>query len=384
MNRLETKMKMISRVGTLWVAMLYVASNYSWVYAQNEDHPVKTRPAQLTFFYPVGSNGLNSYYFINNFSINMLAGISAGVKGLELGGLGNFNKGHVTGAQAAGLINASTGNVAGLRMAGLVNFNKGYANAIQAAGIINATMGPVKGLQLAGLANTPAKDVIGLQVAGILNTSLGHLNGLQLGLVNVAVKSATGSQIGLVNYTGKLNGFQLGLVNVADSVGKGAGLGLVTYYRNGYHKFEIEWNETFYLNATFKSGVEKFYMIYTVGFKTKNNRTFWAPGIGVGSLFQLSQGLALNADLITSQVNEDEWWTNKLNLLNTLKFNFSFSFTDELAIFAGPSFNVVVSDLEDVEGAVVGDSFSPWDFYDKTRGGSRVKMYIGFNAGIRF
>ena len=384
MKRLETNIKIISRASTLWIVILCLVINYERVNAQSQNHPVKTRPAQLTFFYPVGSNGINSYYFINNFSINMLAGISAGVKGLELGGLGNFNKGDVKGAQAAGLVNASSGNVTGLRMAGLVNFNKGYANGIQAAGIVNVTTGPVKGLQLAGLANTPTKDVTGLQVAGILNTSLGNLNGLQMALVNVATKSVAGSQIGLVNYTGKLNGFQLGLVNIADSVGKGVGLGLVTYYKNGYHKFEVEWNETFYLNATFKSGVEKFYMIYTVGFKTKNNQTFWAPGIGFGSLFKLSHELTLNTDLITSQVNEDEWWTNKLNMLNTLKFNFSFNFTDELAIFAGPSFNVVVSDIEDIEGVVTGDGFSPWDFYDKTHSGNRVKMYIGLNAGIRF
>ena len=384
MNKSETKTTTIAEKAFLYILILLYSTTHFHVKAQDEKLPTKTVPAQLTFLFPLGTNGLNSHRVINNFSINMLVGASAGIKGVELGGLGNFTKGNVRGLQAVGLANAALGDVTGLQLAGLVNFDKGYVDGLQVAGLVNAVTGPVKGVQLAGLVNAPAKDVRGLQASGLLNTSIGHLHGLQVGLTNVAVKSATGSQIGLVNYTGKLNGFQLGLVNVADSVGKGAGLGLVTFYKNGYHRFEVGWSETFYLNATFKSGVDKLYMIYTVGFKTDNNRTYWAPGIGVGSLFRLSGGINLNTDLTVSQVNEDEWWTDELNLLSTLKLNFSFNLTERTSIFAGPSFNVVVSGIEDTEGTVIGDSFSPWDLYDKTRSNNRVRMYLGLNAGIRF
>ena len=384
MKKSEIEITTIVKKTLLSILIFLTAITYSKVTAQDGKLPTKTMPAQLTFLFPLGTNGLNSHHIANNFSINMLAGASGGVKGLELAGLGNLTKGNVKGLQTAGLANATLGNVTGLQMAGLINFNKGYINGLQIAGLANAIPAKVSGLQLAGLVHAPAKDVNGVQAAGITNVSTGHLSGLQMSLVNVAAKSVTGSQIGLVNYTGKLNGFQLGLVNIADSVGKGGGLGLITFYRNGYHQFEIEWNETFYLNATFKSGVERFYMIYTLGFKTDNNRTFWAPGIGFGSLFKLSRGINLNTDLIASQVNEDEWWTDELNLLSTLKFNFSFHFTDQLAIFAGPSLNVVVSGIENVEGEVIGDSFSPWDFYDKTHSNNRVKMYLGLNAGVRF
>ena len=354
------------------------------VNAQDQALPAKKMPAQLTFLFPLGTNGFNSPLVINNFSVNMLAGVSAGVKGVEVAGLGNFTKGDIRGLQAAGLANATTGSTKGLQLASLLNFNKGKVEGVQAAGLVNTSTNAIKGIQLAGLVNTSLKGVNGIQTAALVNFNNGHLKGLQTGLTNISVKSTNGAQIGLVNYTRKLDGFQLGLVNVADSVGKGGGLGLITFYKNGYHRFEIEWNETFYLNATFKSGVDKLYMIYTLGFKTDNDRTYWAPGIGLGSIFRLSHGVSLNTDLIASQVNEDEWWTDKLNLLSTLKFNFSFHFTDQLADFAGPSFNVVVSGIEDAEGQVVGDSFSPWDLYDKTHSNNRVRMYIGLNAGIRF
>ena len=383
MNKSGTN-KTTSTTAFLSALVFFYATIGLRVNAQNQELPAKKMPAQLTFLFPLGTNGLNSHRVVNNFSLNMLAGVSAGVRGLEIGGLGNFTKGHMKGFQAAGLANATLGNVEGLQLAGLVNFNKGHVKGLQTAGLVNTGLGAVEGIQLAGLINAPAKNVYGAQVAGLANVNTGHLRGLQLGLTNVSVKSVTGTQVGLVNYTRKLNGFQLGLVNIADSVEKGGGMGLITFYRNGYHRFEVEWNETFYLNATFKSGIDQLYMIYKVGFKTDNNRTFWATGIGVGSLFRLSQGVSLNTDLIASQVNEDAWWTDELNLLNTLKFNFSFHFTDQLALFAGPSFNVVVSGIEDAEGQVIGDSFSPWDLYDRTHSNNRVKMYLGLNAGIRF
>jgi hypothetical protein len=259
-------------------------------------------------------------------------------------------------------------------------------DGVQASGLINTTVGNVKGLQLSGVTNVATKPVIGAQITGLVNTTVGTMTGLQLaGVVNVATEKIDGAQIGLVNYAQTIKGFQFGLINVADSVEKGAALGLFTYIRHGYHRFEIEANETFYANATFKSGVEKLYMIYTVGFKHQNGINYWSPGIGIGSLVHLSPTFDMNLDLITRQVNEGEWWTDELNLLNTLDLNLAYKFSEKLSIYGGPSFNVVVSGITDNEGNIIGDSFSPsWNFSDITYDDNRVKMYIGFNAGIRF
>ncbi len=357
----------LSRI-VIWAVITLGLTAFFSVKAQNDDVLLRHRPAQVTFIYPLGSNGIHGHHFVHNFSLNILAGVSGGVEGLEMGGIMNVSRGKTT----------------GLQMAGIGNFNGSFLHGVQMAGIANINGGKVDGLQLAGIMNTAKEDVSGLQAAGILNLANGSMDGTQLGLINIVTEKHDGTQIGLINYAKRFNGFQFGLINVADSIGKGAGFGLINYYKNGYHKFEIEWNETFYLNTTFKSGVEKFYMIYTLGFKTKNNKVFWAPGIGFGSLFKLSPATTMNIDLLSRQVNEDEWWTEELNLLNTLKLNFSLHFTDQLAVYAGPSFNVIVSGIKDIEGSLVGDSFAPWDFYDKTDRNNRTKMFIGFNAGIRF
>jgi hypothetical protein len=410
----------------------------------------KVIPFQLTFISPLGTNGIYSGRVVNHASINILAGVSGGVIGAELGGLSNFSKGDIRGLQAAGLFNGSMGIVKGVQLSGLGNYNKEYVHGlqvsgltnvntaavvgvqlsgifnyaknhvegVQASGLINTASGDVKGLQLSGITNVATKPVSGAQISGLVNTTIGTVTGLQLaGITNVATKPLTGAQIaglvnstsgdvnglqlaaitnvatnringaqiGLFNYAQTIKGFQFGLINVADSVEKGAALGLFTYIRHGYHRFEIEVNETFYANATFKSGVERLYTIYTMGFKHQNGINYWAPGIGIGSLTHMSPKLDINLDIIVRQVNEGEWWTNELNLLHTLDLNLAYKLSEKVTIYGGPSFNVVVSEITDDEGNIIGDSFSPsWNFSDVTNDNNRVKMYVGFNAGIRF
>jgi len=353
--------------------------------AQEIKEEQKIMPAQLTLISPLGTNGLESGRVINRFSVNIWAGVSGGVLGAEFGGLANFSKGNVTGFQGAGLINASLGALKGAQFAGLANYNQGNITGSQASGIANISLGTVMGPQFAGIANVNIKDATGGMFSGIINTTVGNMNGVQFaGIANVTIGKLNGMQFGLVNYAHTLSGFQLGLINVAHTVEKGSALGLITYFKNGYHRFEMEYNETFYLNATFKSGVPHLYMIYTIGFKTDSNTAYWAPGIGVGTLVGLSDKLDLNSDLIVRQVNEDEWWTDDLNLLNTLKVNLAYNITDRFAIYGGPSLNVAVSGIKDEEGMVIGETFVPWHFFDKTYDNHAVKMYVGFNAGIRF
>ena len=64
------------------------------VFAQESD-TLLTSKVQVTFAYPLGSNGLNSLNYSNNFSLNILFGLNGGVDGVEIGGLMNYNKGEV-------------------------------------------------------------------------------------------------------------------------------------------------------------------------------------------------------------------------------------------------------------------------------------------------
>ena len=227
--------------------------------------------------------------------------------------------------------------------------------------------------------------VNGLQVAGISNVTKGNVYGWQLaGITNVATGKISGLQIGLANYAKTLRGFQLGLVNVAETVEEGAVLGLFSFVKNGYTRVEIEANETFYANISVKNGLPWLYNIYMVSYKNKGDKTYWAPGIGLGTFLPISNKLGVNIDLTSQQVNEDKWWTEDLNLLNKLKMNVSYRLGNRMEIYGGPSFNLTISGIRDAEGKVIGESFSPsWKSYEHTYPNNKLKTYVGFNLGIR-
>jgi len=468
------------------------------VYAQTEDTKKINRKAQVTFVHPLGSNGIDASKIINNFSFNLLYGISGGLNGAEIGGLINMGYGDIKGFQFAGLGNSTTGLVNGFQaaglynvvmdsvtgaqlsgitninrqgvkgasitgianiingntrgflfaglannvsgssngfqgaglynliekqskgsqfagltninlqdskgayFAGLANFSNGNSRGAQFSGLANINTGEMNGAQVSGLANVNVKDMKGAQIAGLSNITTGtaqtqiaglanivtqESSGLQLaGLTNVSPKEHKGSQIsGLLNYTKTLNGFQLSVVNITDTIKKGIPIGFISIVTHGYRRLEIEGNEVLFANLNFKTGLTKFYNIFSVGYRFKGEKQYWGVTYGFGTLMPISQKFNFNFDLTATHINEDEAWTNELNLLNRFKFNASYLLTNRLEIFGGPSLNVAVSKLQNSEGEVVGSSIVPsYGFYDENIRGTNVKMYVGFNIGLRF
>jgi len=491
---------MDNKINTLKIIILAIGllTGIASVYAQTNDSTKVTREVQVTFVHPLGSNGIDAPKVINNFSFNLLYGVSGGVQGAEIGGLINIGFGDVKGFQLAGLGNSATGSMDGFQAAGLYNFVQTQSNGAQFAGIANinlentkgayfggitniikensagayfagiatitnensngayfsgltnitngnsrsaqvsglgnVNLGSMNGAQIAGLANLNIKELYGAQVSGLANVNLEEMNGAQIaGLANLNVKDITGIQIaglanvaaagsqsqiaglgnvvakessgiqlaglfnispkehrgsqiaGLFNYTRTLNGFQLATINISDTIKKGVPVGFISIVANGYRRFEFEGNEALFVNLSFKTGTEKFYNIFSIGYRPQGEKQHWGVTYGIGTLIPVSERVNINFDLTATQLNEDEAWTNTLNLLNRFKFNVSYRITRRLEVMGGPSFNVAVSRLQNAEGKVVGSSIVPsYGFYDETIRGTNVKMYIGFNAGMRF
>ncbi|MFN0216807.1 MAG: LA_2272 family surface repeat-containing protein [Saprospiraceae bacterium] len=194
------------------------------------------RRFQISFLPKLGTNHVLSDKVENSFSINLLAGQSAGVRYFEAAGLGNFTKNRVKGIQMAGLFNLNRGDCIGFQAAGLYNQTADTLNGAQMAGLVNlAYYSPRLSLQAAGLANIirkthesspnqkPPKCV---QLAGITNKAH-DLNGVQAaGVINIA-QEVKGAQLsGLVNKASKIRGCQIGVFNAADDL-KGLQFGLI-------------------------------------------------------------------------------------------------------------------------------------------------------------
>jgi hypothetical protein len=434
--------------------VIFLAILFVWFVqlAKAQDESSKrVRPAQITFITPIGTNGAASSEIINNFSLNLLVGVSGGVHGFELGGLinqvrgdvrgvqvgglGNFAGGNLKGVQFGGLYNVvhgeasgtqisalgnyTRGHVKGLSFGGLYNITRDYASGAQFSGLVNLTEGPLKGAQfsgltnintaethghqysglfnyskeslygaqVAGLMNQSSYEMRGLQAAGLMNLQKGSSNGLQIaGLMNITTKDIKGSQIaGLVNIARNVNGFQLSLINIADTVEKGVPLGLFSIVKDGYRTFEVEANETFYMNLTYKMGIKRLYTIYTVGFRPVGDKNIWSPGIGLGTYRDLSSRVGLSIEGIASQVNEDEWWTEETNILNRIRINASYNATSRLSVYGGLSLNVHISKVKDDEGKLVGSAIDPAvTFYEEVHNQTLVTIYPGINFGLRF
>ena len=386
--------------------------------SQNGDEEGEQRLAQITFITPLGTNGIRSSDITNKISMNLLMGVSGGVSGFEFGGIHNTTKGDVRGFQVGGFGNVTTGISRGLQFGGLYNINLNLTSGVQIAGISNVIHGSSTGvhfggitnyvsneswafqaggianvtpmgnhgLQMAGITNVNGSEGEGTQLAGIANVNYGRPSSFQAaGIANISTNGIRGAQIaGIFNYAKRLNGFQMALINVADTLEKGVPLGLISIVNNGYYAFEIEANDAFWINATYKMGVPKLYNIWTVGFQHQDGNEMWGVGLGIGSLMQVGKNWGLNFDLTATQVNENEWWTDELNLLNRLKFN-AWVDLGPLQVYGGPSLNVHVSNLKNEEGQPGGNLIDPgFSFINEIHGDTRTIVYPGFNFGLRF
>lgn len=333
----------------------------------------------------------------HRFSLNLLAGYSGGVQGMELGGFANLNKGNVEGFQAAGFTNITEGDVSAAQFAGFCNVNQGEvkgfqaagftnvnndsADVAQAAGFMNFNGKSAEGFQAAGFANINAEGFKGSQLAGFLNTNKGNSKGLSIaGFANISGGEYNGAMVsGFLNVAGTLNGTQIGIINVADSIGSGTPVGLINIARKGgYRALELTGNETFHYGLLFKLGTPRFYTMFGVGAALRESFV-WAPGIGLGTMLIPDGKVKVNLDVLFSHINQDDIWITHVNMLNQLRLSIAWQLAKGFAISAGPSFNMLVDN-----SPMPGISPAPWYVHKASYSFTQITLYPGFQAALRF
>jgi hypothetical protein len=179
------------------------------------------RKSQVSFLPFIGTNGALSANVVNDFSFNIIGGVSKGVNELEIGSVLNLVNGNVKGLQISGISNLVNGHVNGIQIAGINNTNRGITNGLQFAGIINLNFDSVKGMQFAGINNINLKQTEDSQFAGMFNLNKIHTKGPEFaGLFNVSEEYKGKLRVaGLFNFSRKLsqsNDFA-GLFNIIES-----------------------------------------------------------------------------------------------------------------------------------------------------------------------
>ena len=350
---------------------------------QRDSSGYRYKNAQITFIPPIGTNGRHAGEFVNHLSFNVLAGHAAGLEGFELGGIINVEKDFVYGAQISGLGNIVGGRTTGGQISGLFNVNKKYTQGIQFSGFMNLVRDSIMALQFSGFTNIVGQEVSGGQVAGFLNLAKENMQGAQVaGFMNIA-DTVRGAQVaGFMNVAKHVKGVQVGIINVADSV-TGAQLGVISF--GGYRKLEIYGSETLYGNIAFKTGSRYLYNIFAIGVQPTGAAFTFGLGYGLGSEVKISRKMIVNLDVLAYSIHQDGFQYDELNLLNQFRATFGYLITRNTSIFAGPVFNVMVSNHFNKSTGEYGSPITPkWNFYNGTEDNINAALWVGFNAGIRF
>jgi len=342
-----------------------------------------TRPFEVSVVPGLSTHGQLSSQVVNNFSLNIFGGYTAGTNGLELGGLFNIDKKEVKYFQAAGLFNSVGGEVKGVQLAGINNLVQDSVEGMQAAGINNFVTGKMSGFQVAGIYNHVSDSVKGVQIAGVGNFSKEKVSGVQIaGVSNISNREMNGVQIaGVINYTKKLRGVQIGLINIADT-SAGYSIGLINIIIKGYHKLSFSANEIQNFNAAFKTGNSKLYSILQAGLNASDSNKVYSFGYGLGSELSLNKKktFSINPELSCQYLYLGSW--DYTNLLNRFNLNFNVKLGRYVSLFAGPSYSVYVTNQD---FGFNGYRFPiPPSDYNTTKFSNKVTGWFGWNAGINF
>ena len=111
---------------------------------------------------------------------------------------------------------------------------------------------------------------------------------------------------------------------------------------------------------------------------------FWGFGYGIGTLFNLNEKLGVNIDLTASHINKNKGFNQQLNMLTKLKPNVFYSFHKHFTIYGGPSLNVMASETDASGNAPQSQGLVNETFYNKNTGDNNIKMFFGFQRGLRF
>lgn len=328
--------------------------------AQVDNIKPVSKKAQFTFFYPVGSYGLNSIDNRYDFSLNTIYGVTGGSNYFELASVGNLDYGNVGGFQIAGVCNLVQGNQSGCQIGGVFNQTTGSSSGTVISGVLNVTAGETKGMMLSGVVNYS-----------------GRMRGFQLSTVNIASKYLSGCQIGVLNIAQEGKGFQFGIVNVA----KGSDnsilpVGLVNIVKNGYYAFELSGDEMLYTRLSYKMGMEKLYTVYNIGTGRHNHDNFYSFGCGFGTDIGIGKRQCINLELTGTQFYKDDF-KSLSEELSQLSVSYEYGITNHMALKLGPSFNCFVA-KKNAEKAIS----VPYKIFSDKGNSHETSFWIGVNAGF--
>lgn len=279
------------------------------------------RAFQVSLTPGLSTHGFFNTQIVNNFSLNIIGGSTAGVEGTEIGGVFNVNQYDMHGNQIAGVINLVGGDVKGFQLAGAGNVVVNNVQGFQLGGIWNTADTLKKGMQLAGAMNR-VKTAQGTQMAGLFNISGGAVNHQLAGAFNVAKK---------------VKGIQMAaLVNIADS--SDYPIALLSLVKNGRKELAFQYDESKFMGLTFRSGGRVLYSVLGFGMYTDHPVLKYGAEFGLGSSLLQKPNFSLAVELVQRMQLESSFRVNDSRVV-AIRFLPSWALSKHIYAFVAPSFN---------------------------------------------
>ena len=384
---------------------------HDWRKEKESEKEYRTVPFAVALFPPADTNSVVEEKVVNNLAINFLLGRAARIEGAQIGIVGiNWADEEVRGIQATVAGNYAAGEVRGFQ--GSVGFNSsGPLEGAQGSVGANIAAGEVSGVQMAVGANVAeriegvqmsvgadiarklsgAQMTVGAAVAERVNgaqMSVGaniaeQLDGAQLSAGANIAKQVKGAQLGLVNLTsGRVKGLQLGLFNYADDAD--ASLGLIGITRKGGVR-PVAWTSDIgLLHAGLRFDARHTYTFLSGGFFPFGDGHSGCFGLGFGFKFRLTEEVWLDTDLGSQLIVMGKPFRGNPSL-HQFRLLGRWQMRERLALFAGPTFNVLTHwDIDDNPDQANRRPGYDYDVYRYDGGHVGVMLWPGFAAGVQF
>ncbi|MGB5988322.1 MAG: hypothetical protein WBG43_01065 [Marinifilaceae bacterium] len=311
------------------------------VFSQNS-----SKPFQLTFAYPLGTNGMNSSDITNNVSFNMIYGYNNALQGFEAGSVLNINKSFVSGFQIAGVSNITLGKSEGIIASGVCNYAKG--------------------------------DSQGISISGVANVNSGSHKGIQMSTINVVKDTLKGAQMGIVNKAGIVKGFQIGIVNIAKNTDKGISIGLINIVKeNMYSSISLRYNTNRFANLVYKLGTHRLYTLYSVGIASYNKENVLSNELGLGTRVFNNDKLSLFVETSVGNIRKGFKSGGSKNVFSKLSVSLDLKIYKNISFTTGLDLNGYYT-----KGTDNNLFYIPSLSKERKFSNSSIYSWIGANCGI--
>jgi hypothetical protein len=235
--------------------------------------------------------------------------------------------------------------------------------------------GSVEGWQFAQVF-ARAREVVGVQSAMITHADTIE-RGAQLAVV-AAATSVRGAQVGFVDVAREVHGAQVGLFAYARQAD--AQVALIGITREGGVHPEVWTSDNAAFNLGLRLPAKRTYSMVNIGVHPFGTGASWHFGLGFGGHIALGRKAFTDIDLASYVVLDGVASPRGPAALAQLRWLFGWQPLPRLALFGGPTLNV----LFDRKTQTFDRPGYGWTVVERIEGGSRIRVWPGFAAGLRF